>query len=804
MRPWTRRLLVAAAILTALGAGAVLGGIVYFPELGAWAVRSRVLPRVEATLGRELSVATVDVTRGRVVLGDVLVHGPNDADDAPLAQVEKITVDFDLSALLRGRIVLGEAAVEGADVHLVRHPDGRDNVRDLLARLRPRPGAETATAPSGPGAGSLRPSAFTLARGSLTLVDHAAGASVAAGHIDASVGPAGDVDARLGQVIATSELGPRATAAAVVITTDLATPIDSALVRIEDAAAELRDGISLSGIAGTIESAGSTTLDVDLAGSYGGARERLWTARGRIDPARGTAALDLEAERFTFDRLDEILRDSMVVDYDQTALSASVHLAVDDGAGLVRFEGELELEGLSVFHPMLATKPVRDLGARGRIEGRFEREARTLTVAQAVLQARGVDFELSGSVALPGGLEPGAPGEPTDADTEDTAAETDTEARPEPAATATPAVERAAMPSIARSADPAPDPRAPDPATPAAVAAEAPAMHRRVEPRVEARLVVPPVPCQTVFDALPEALVPYLEGFELDGRFHTDVRVAIDWADLQATELDGSVGIFDCTAREPDVDDAIVTRLSDSFTHYVEVEREQWIAFVIGFENPDFVPLWDISPYVPGAFMTTEDSRFYDHEGFIPREFRSALIKNLEAGYFRFGASSITMQTVKNVLLYREKTLARKLQELFLTWYLETQLDKDRILEIYVNAIEYGPGLYGIGPAARHFFGKHPRELNPVEAAYLASILPSPKLRYKQYCADKLWRSTENKLRRVLGLMHERERLTDAEYEIARVTPLVFDRTEAEPETQCKRLVRRAIKNARPTNPLAK
>jgi membrane peptidoglycan carboxypeptidase len=236
----------------------------------------------------------------------------------------------------------------------------------------------------------------------------------------------------------------------------------------------------------------------------------------------------------------------------------------------------------------------------------------------------------------------------------------------------------------------------------------------------------------------------------------------------------------------------------------VEVERDVWVSFLIGPENPDFVPIMDVSPYILGAFMTTEDSRFYDHDGFIPREFRSALVKNLEAGYFVFGASSITMQTVKNVLLYREKTLARKLQELFFTWYIETQLEKDRILEIYVNAIEYGPGLYGIGPATRHFFGKHPRDIGPLEAAYLASLLPSPKPRYRQYCEDRLWRSTEVKLQRILTYMHQRDRLTDDEYEAARVMPLVFDRLEAGPARECKRMVRRAIEKTRPTNPMLK
>jgi membrane peptidoglycan carboxypeptidase len=203
------------------------------------------------------------------------------------------------------------------------------------------------------------------------------------------------------------------------------------------------------------------------------------------------------------------------------------------------------------------------------------------------------------------------------------------------------------------------------------------------------------------------------------------------------------------------------------------------------------------------SIMTTEDTEFYEHEGFITAEFRTALVSDLKAGRFRHGASSITMQMVKNVLLYREKTLARKLQELFLTWHVENTLEKDRILEIYFNVIEYGPGLYGIGPAAKHFFGKQPWVLNAKEAAFFSSILPSPKLRYRQYCAGTLTKWTEKKIERILELMHKRERLTKAEYEAALATPLVFVKDGIETEDECMKRVKKAIENARPTNPLA-
>ncbi len=324
---------------------------------------------------------------------------------------------------------------------------------------------------------------------------------------------------------------------------------------------------------------------------------------------------------------------------------------------------------------------------------------------------------------------------------------------------------------------------------------------RRARRAVDVRFQIEPMPCQDVLDKIPQELVPYLDDFELDGTFDTDLRVAIDWSDLERTVLNGRVGIFGCKVIKAPGD---VTRLKGDFEHYVEVERGQWHAFHVGPANPDFVPIEEVSPYLLKSLMTTEDSAFYRHRGFITREFRTALIKNLEAGRFKYGASSITMQLVKNVLLYREKTLGRKLQELFLTWYIEKILDKNRIFEIYVNVIEYGPGLYGIGPAAEHYFGKHPSELNPVEAAFFSTILPNPKERYAQYCKGTLRNSTEVKLRRILGIMLKRDRLTQEEYDEAMATPLEFVKDGVETEEECMARRRRALRNARPTNPKKK
>ncbi|HSZ82152.1 MAG TPA: biosynthetic peptidoglycan transglycosylase, partial [Polyangia bacterium] len=186
------------------------------------------------------------------------------------------------------------------------------------------------------------------------------------------------------------------------------------------------------------------------------------------------------------------------------------------------------------------------------------------------------------------------------------------------------------------------------------------------------------------------------------------------------------------------------------------------------------------------SIMTTEDNGFFKHHGWVSSEFKSALKRNLARGGFRLGASSITMQMVKNVLLSQEKTLSRKLQELFLVWYIEQELPKERILELYFNAIEFGPRIYGIGAASRHYFGKRPSELNPVEAAFFSSILPSPKRRYIQYCHGALYPPWDKYVHRIVAKVHERGRLTDDELAAWSVTPLVFDRKEATfTEKQC-------------------
>ena len=312
-------------------------------------------------------------------------------------------------------------------------------------------------------------------------------------------------------------------------------------------------------------------------------------------------------------------------------------------------------------------------------------------------------------------------------------------------------------------------------------------------PKFHAAATVDPVSCQTVLDALPAELTPFLQGFRVAGEFSTDLHAGIDLSDLTTpVDLGGKVGIEGCRVTASPAW-ASASRLARPFEQTVEYEPGKWMTFLAGPENPDFVSFADISPHLVNSIMTTEDSGFWKHKGFIPSEFRSALQQNLQRGYFRLGASSITMQMVKNVLLSREKTLSRKLQEMFLTWYLEHQLGKERILEIYFNVIEFGPGIYGIGRAAHHYFGKAAHDLTPRESAYFSSILPNPKRRYVQFChangqVDAKW---DSYLKRILRRMHERGRLTAEEFKEAMAQPLAFSRQEAVSEHDCMAIVKR-------------
>ena len=134
-----------------------------------------------------------------------------------------------------------------------------------------------------------------------------------------------------------------------------------------------------------------------------------------------------------------------------------------------------------------------------------------------------------------------------------------------------------------------------------------------------------------------------------------------------------------------------------------------------------------ISPYLIKAVIIAEDDKFYQHEGFDFEAIQKAMEKDLKEGKFKAGGSTISQQLAKNLFLSPSKNPIRKLKEAILTWRLERALPKKRIMELYLNVVEWGEGIFGIEAAARNYYGKPAGALGPEESARLAAVLPNPR-----------------------------------------------------------------------------
>ncbi|MDA8433336.1 MAG: monofunctional biosynthetic peptidoglycan transglycosylase, partial [Nitrospiraceae bacterium] len=141
-----------------------------------------------------------------------------------------------------------------------------------------------------------------------------------------------------------------------------------------------------------------------------------------------------------------------------------------------------------------------------------------------------------------------------------------------------------------------------------------------------------------------------------------------------------------------------------------------------------WVSLSAISPYLIKAVLIGEDDKFWRHEGFDYEAMQKAIEKDIKAKKFKLGGSTISQQLAKNLYLSPSKNPLRKMREAIITWRMERTLSKKRILELYLNVAEWGDrGVFGIGAAARHYYGKPASELGPGEAARLAAVLPNPR-----------------------------------------------------------------------------
>ena len=156
-----------------------------------------------------------------------------------------------------------------------------------------------------------------------------------------------------------------------------------------------------------------------------------------------------------------------------------------------------------------------------------------------------------------------------------------------------------------------------------------------------------------------------------------------------------------------------------------------------------WVPYEKISSHLKRAILVAEDDRFVDHEGFDWEGIQNAMDKNQKKGKIVAGGSTISQQLAKNLFLSGERSMLRKSEEALITLMMERILNKERILEIYLNVIEWGDGVFGVEAAARHYFGISAAQLSQEQAAKLAAMVPRPRFYDRNRNAPWLLKKTQ-------------------------------------------------------------
>jgi len=210
---------------------------------------------------------------------------------------------------------------------------------------------------------------------------------------------------------------------------------------------------------------------------------------------------------------------------------------------------------------------------------------------------------------------------------------------------------------------------------------------------------------------------------------------------------------------------------SKKFTTEIQVKdwNGEYHPFVVGPKNRNWTSGSRIPAEMKWAVILAEDSNFYKHEGFDVKAIKAAIKYDLEKKSLKRGASTITQQTAKNLFLSREKTFTRKLKEIYLAYRMEQELTKGRIIEFYLNVVELGPMVYGIGHGSRYYFGKSASALTPRECAFLAAMLPGPRIAYNPYKnLNKVLKRSDM----ILKLLRQSGVLSEGEYQTALASEL--------------------------------
>ena len=244
---------------------------------------------------------------------------------------------------------------------------------------------------------------------------------------------------------------------------------------------------------------------------------------------------------------------------------------------------------------------------------------------------------------------------------------------------------------------------------------------------------IPKMPAQDYISSLPTGLFDNIKGMKTSGEFDFKLNFMLNKNKPNLVTFDSKLNKYNLKILQYGA--AKLDKINADFEYQALIKDEPQRPIMVGLANPNYTPLSQISPYLQKCVLTTEDPSFMSHKGFVTEAFRTSIIKNLETKKFSRGASTISMQLVKNVFLTRQKTLSRKLEEILLVFMLENNrvVTKQRMLEVYFNIIEWGPDVYGIGEASQFYFQKKPIDLSLNECLFLANIIPSPRKFMNQF-----------------------------------------------------------------------
>ncbi len=229
-------------------------------------------------------------------------------------------------------------------------------------------------------------------------------------------------------------------------------------------------------------------------------------------------------------------------------------------------------------------------------------------------------------------------------------------------------------------------------------------------------------PCADLLASIPTQIRGPLDGMVLAGSLGGRARLTIDLAaptgsgTVLTTEL---LGACETLVEPPAADVMALTRPTSHL--FIDGSRA-----MVGPGEASWFDLRQLPTRLHGAFTSAEDGRFWEHDGFDVQQIARSLEIDLRERRLARGGSTISQQLIKNAFLTHRRTLDRKLQEAVLTWRLEARLEKKQILERYLNIIELGPRVFGVGAAAKHWFGTTPRGLTVRQAAFLAALTSEP------------------------------------------------------------------------------